>query len=103
MHGTPTTQDPKIMQYHSCSYKNCDKPNIFLLFDFLFYIFCYIVIVNIGVEINLSNKTFKLELENKSSPAYKKLEQDVHAEVTHQNFYYECFIYIAKLSTYMVD
>ncbi len=54
--------------------------------------FVVIVIVNIGVEINLSNKTFKEELKNKSSPVYKKLEQDVHDEVSHQTFYCECFI-----------
>ncbi|CAB4044673.1 matrix-remodeling-associated 5-like, partial [Paramuricea clavata] len=38
------------------------------------------VIVNISVEIKLSNKTFKEELENKSSTAYKELEQDVYIE-----------------------
>ena len=56
--------------------------NMFLLFDLILILFV-IVIVNIGVEINLSNKTFKEELKNKSSPAYKKLEQDVHDEVAY--------------------
>ena len=71
---------------------------MFLLFD-LILVFFVIVIVNIGVEINLSNKTFKEELKNKSSPAYKKLEQDVHEEVFHQlTLSYECFIYAASFS-----
>ncbi|XP_028394142.1 uncharacterized protein LOC114518358 [Dendronephthya gigantea] len=39
------------------------------------------VIVDIDVEIKLSNKTFKEELKNKSSPAYKELEEDVYDEL----------------------
>ncbi|XP_028394789.1 hemicentin-1-like [Dendronephthya gigantea] len=39
------------------------------------------VIVDIDVEIKLSNKTFKEELKNKSSPAYKELEEDVYVEL----------------------
>lgn len=45
-----------------------------------------LVIVDIEVEIKLSNKTFKKELQNKSSPAYKELEQDVYVEVTFRMF-----------------
>ena len=37
--------------------------------------------VDIDVEISLSNKTFKEELKNKSSPAFKELAQDVYVEV----------------------
>ena len=37
--------------------------------------------VNIDVEISLSNKTFKEELNNKSSPAFKELAKDVYTEV----------------------
>ena len=39
------------------------------------------MIVDIDVEIKLSNKTFEEELNNKSSPAYKELEEDVYVEV----------------------
>ena len=37
--------------------------------------------VDIDVEISLSNKTFKEELNNKSSPAFKELAKDVYTEV----------------------
>ena len=37
--------------------------------------------VDIDVEISLSNKTFKEELKNESSPAFKELAQDVYVEV----------------------
>ena len=43
--------------------------------------FLFLVLVDIGVEIKLSNKTFDKELENKSSPAYKELEDIVFVEV----------------------
>ncbi|XP_028413458.1 titin-like isoform X2 [Dendronephthya gigantea] len=39
------------------------------------------VIVDIDVEIKLSNKTFVEDLKNKSSPTYKKLENDVYTEL----------------------
>ena len=53
---------------------------LFITFKLLFLI-VHIVIVDIDVEIKLSNKTFKQELNNKSSPAYKELEEDVYNEV----------------------
>ena len=46
-----------------------------------FSIFYFIVLVDIGVEIKLSNKTFDKELENRSSPAYKELKDNVYVEV----------------------
>ena len=38
------------------------------------------VIVNINVEIKLSNKTFNEELKNESSPACQELKEDVYIE-----------------------
>jgi hypothetical protein len=58
-----------------------------------------LVIVNINVEIKLSNKTFKEELKNKSSPAYKELEQDVYVEVFHQNMHYRFYLYTTRFRT----
>jgi hypothetical protein len=52
-------------------YKNLNKRK---------YLFS-VEIVNISVEIKLSNETFKEELNNKSSSAYKVLEKDVYVEV----------------------
>ena len=40
-----------------------------------------IAIVDIDVEIKLSSKKFKKDLEDKSSPAYKNLKQEVRLEV----------------------
>jgi hypothetical protein len=50
---------------------------------FLIHVFfsCCAVIVNISVEIKLSNKTFNEELKNESSPAYIELKNDVYVEV----------------------
>jgi hypothetical protein len=56
-------------------YKNLNKPK---------YLFS-VEIVNISVEIKLSNETFKEELNNKSSSAYKVLEKDVYVEVIVQS------------------
>ena len=52
-------------------YKNLNKCKYFFSAE----------IVNISVEIKLSNETFKEELNNKSSSAYKVLEKDVYVEV----------------------
>ena len=41
----------------------------------------FLVIVDVDVEIKLSNKTFDKELENKTSEVYKKLEGEVYDEV----------------------
>ncbi len=39
------------------------------------------------MEIKLSNKTFEEELNNKSSPAFQELKEDVYVEVIVQNIY----------------
>ena len=47
----------------------------------ILFLFPHAVIVDIDVEIKLSNETFVEDLKNKSSPVYKKLESDVYTEV----------------------
>ena len=51
----------------------------------MIFAFVLVVILNVNVEIKLSNKTFNEEIKDESSPALQEL-REVYIEVVHHNF-----------------
>jgi hypothetical protein len=81
----PRKRPTHVEQYVKYAAHNIEtktlKDTFLTLFSCLPFLFYNIVIVNISVEIKLSNKTFNEELKNESSPAYIELKNDVYVEV----------------------